>query len=249
MFSKMRVMLLAALTALGVAAPANAGLIADLNADWSDANNPNAVSFGAWSYREGSNLLPHVADWTPLGASSTQPAWAPGTSSGNFLPAIFKATTNEFDWLIGDIVIHTTDTGNGAANGPANVLWTSDFNGTVDLSGSTWLARNTVGRTNDWSIFLNNTLLSTGAVSGSRASQFSFSGGSGGLAALTGVAVSFGDTIRLEFTRTSTSGDFVGANFTVTEASRTVVPEPGTLLLGCLGIGGIAALRRRKFAN
>ncbi|MFQ5752978.1 MAG: MFS transporter, partial [bacterium] len=51
-----------------------AGIIYDLTADWSDASNPN----GVWTYREGGNALPSVADWkndhgVPEGDSGSQP--------------------------------------------------------------------------------------------------------------------------------------------------------------------------------
>src|SRR6266545_5988916 len=62
----------------------------DLAADWSNAANPN----GVWTYREGTNALPSVADWTPLGSPVVQPAWAPSSAGGNFLPAWFKSTAN-----------------------------------------------------------------------------------------------------------------------------------------------------------
>lgn len=238
---------LVAAALVSTAAIANAGLVADVNADWSDTSNPNAVSFGSWSYRQGSSLLPHVPDWTPLGASP-QPAWAPGTASGNFLPAIFKATSAQADWLAGDIVVHTTDAANGGANGPANILWTSPFAGTVDVSGAVWSARD-IDRGNDWFVYLNNTLLSSGSVTSasSRASPIDLATGSGGASALTNISVLAGDTIRLELVRTTVPGDFVGLNFTVTDVTDvSAVPEPCSLILSGLGVGGLLALRLRR---
>jgi len=38
------------------------GATYDLNADWSDSSNPN----GVWTYREGTNALPHVTAWQGL---------------------------------------------------------------------------------------------------------------------------------------------------------------------------------------
>src|SRR5262249_25336945 len=69
-------------------------LVADLKSDWSDGNNPNTATFGTWSYRQGTSLLPEVPNFT-FGGTVTfptpQPAWAPSNVPGNFLPAEFKA--------------------------------------------------------------------------------------------------------------------------------------------------------------
>src|SRR3954468_1027624 len=56
----------------------------DLKAQWSDASNPN----GVWTYREGTNALPHVASWqsTLGGWSSAQPGWARSENGNNRLP-------------------------------------------------------------------------------------------------------------------------------------------------------------------
>ena len=120
-----------------------ADLIADLNADWSDANNPNTATFGTWSYRQGSSLLPEVPNWNgngTVGFTATQPAWAPSNNAGDFLPAEFKARSVPagVDWQVGDVVVHTTDLFNGPSSGVANFLWTSPNAGTVTISGSVW---------------------------------------------------------------------------------------------------------------
>jgi hypothetical protein len=118
-------------------------LVADLNSDWSDANNPNAVTFGTWSYRQGLSLLPEVPNWNgngTVGFTATQPAWAPSNNAGDFLPAEFKARSVPagVDWQVGDVVVHTTDLFNGPSSGVANFLWTSPNAGTVTISGSVW---------------------------------------------------------------------------------------------------------------
>ncbi|MGL4551671.1 MAG: hypothetical protein ACRC33_10820 [Gemmataceae bacterium] len=225
----------------------NGALIANVGADWSDVTNPNTVGFGTWSYRQGSSPLPHVANWTPLGAATPQPAWAPGTSGGNFLPAIFKATSDQFDWKTGDIVMHTTDAFNGVFSGPGNIVWTSPFTGLIDISGSVWMGRD-IGRGNDWKLYLNSTLLTSGHIESgdpySRASPFSLLSGSGGPSALNDVTVGTGDTIRLEITRTTPPGDFVGINLSIEGAAVSAVPEPGSLTL--CGIAGLICVLARR---
>ncbi len=197
----------------------------DLRLDWTDAVNPN----GTWTYREGANALPQTPAWGTQGFLGTQPAWArsaPGAGN-TFLPGWFRSgalTDLSYDWLSGDIVVHTTDGTNGVGNGNANVIWTSPFTGTVDISGSVWRGRS-IGRGNDWFVYRNGTLLSQGTLADGdghgRTNPFQLGTGSGGAAALRDVDVAVGDTLRLEFAKTSNFGDFVGANFTVSVAEPT----------------------------
>ena len=65
----------------------------DLKVDWSDAANPN----GVWTYREGSNALPHVAWWqrNAGGWTSAQPGWADSEDGNDRAPFWFKS------WLMG----------------------------------------------------------------------------------------------------------------------------------------------------
>ena len=71
---------------------ARAGNVADLSADWSNSNNPNTATFGTWSYRQGTSLLPEVPNWNGNNTTGfTQPAWAPSNVGGDFLPAEFEA--------------------------------------------------------------------------------------------------------------------------------------------------------------
>jgi hypothetical protein len=203
---------------LGIAI-ASAATTYDLAADWSNDDNPN----GVWTHREGTDALPSVPDWTPLNNGlAVQPAWAPSTNPGNFLPAWFKSTTNNpegMDFLLGDVVVHSTDGSNGSASGAANVIWTSPSNGVVDIFGAVWMTRD-IGRSNQWTLFLNGVPLTAGNVSSgdefNRAHPFNFANGSGGPAVLNGIETSINDVIELRIEKTSGFGDFVGVNFTIT---------------------------------
>ncbi len=248
------------LIALGLAwsSPTRAGFVADLGANWSDSNNPNTGSYGTWSYRQGTSLLPHVADWTPLGQTQPQPAWAPGVVNGDFLPAEFKATaaqsgfdgTGQRGWQVGDIVTHTTDQFNGGGNGVANFLWTSPSSGPVSITGSVFEARSTTGRNNTWTLLVNGTAISSGTLVGGdghvESNPFLFASGSGGAGVLT-QNIAAGSTIDLQIAETgpTSAGDFVGVNFTI--SSLTSVPEPSSLVtMGIAAMTGLGYILVRR---
>jgi hypothetical protein len=206
----------------------------DLSTDWSDSANPN----GVWTYREGSNPLPFIADWTPLGSDSVQPAWSPGAVPGNHLPAWFKSTdiVPGYDFLPGDVVVHSTDFYNGPGRGVANVIWTSPVNATVNISGEVWPVRD-IGRENTWRLSLQRESapiwpLTDGHVADGdpfdRANPFDFATGSGGPSVLNSIAVSAGDEIQLDMIADPevSGGDFVGVNLTITE-TECVAPPSG----------------------
>jgi hypothetical protein len=247
------------------AAPARAGLVvADLGADWSDTSNPNAGAFGTWSYRQGTSLLPHFADNPLLGIPATQPTWAPSTALGHYIPAIFKATSDQtgtiitgpVDWLVGDIIVHTTDPFNGIGNGPANTLWTSPVDGTLTISGFVFEARVTTGvepRNSSWSLLVNDSLVTSGTLLAGdghdRSNPVPFSAGSGGADALV-QTVTAGSTVelRLEKLATSPPGDFVGVSLRldVETDAATAVPEPSSLVLALVGGAGVLGWRWRR---
>jgi len=238
---------LLSLTLFSIISAARAGNVANLSADWSNSNNPNTATFGTWSYRQGTSLLPEVPNWNGDGtAGFTQPAWAPGNNAGDFLPVELKAQSAVGDWQVGDVVVHTTDGANGDSHGPANFLWTSPNTGIVTISGDVWAGFVVSGRDNMWTLFVNGIAVSSGTDidSYTRANPFLFSDGTGGSAALV-QNVTAGSTIDLQIARTSTLGSFVGASLTITESSA--VPEPSSLVLGGLAVSALAitALARR----
>lgn len=215
--------------------PVAAVVIYDIEADWSDTNNPN----GVWSFNQGTTPLSRVSNWALDSFTPAQGGWGTGSAS---LPFIFQSTSTAnfpHDWLANDIIVHTLT----VAGAPFNLTWTSPAATTIDITSGVWEARD-IGRSNQWSLFLNNTLLSQGTVASgdpySAAAPFDLATGTGGAAALDDVAVSSGDVIKLQLARTSTNGDYVGVNFTVT----AIVPEPSTAAL--LLCGAAAFLRRRS---
>jgi hypothetical protein len=204
---------------LAVAFTSSVAQAQDLRADWTDLQNPN----GAWSYDEGNNPLPHVPSWQGVqgGWSVPQPGWARSSDGNNRLPFFFRSNGSEtfvHDWVVGDVVIHTTDDINGVGNGNASVIYTSPDIGLATVSGAVWMGRD-IGRSNHWTLYAGGVALSDGAIASGdqydRANPFNLASGSGGPAALINIRVCRGDVIRLELVRTSPEGDFVGVTISV----------------------------------
>jgi len=219
-----------------------AGVIYDLNADWSDAANPN----GAWTYRHGTTALPSQANYLPSHFPAGQPAWAVAPFGAGHIPSWLRNSTPAviagMDFLIGDVIVHAHDNANGAGLGVANVIWTSPTDGFVDIHGAVWLARN-IGRSTRFNLFHNSILLATGDLfTGdpfSRATPLEFSA--------LNLATSAGDVIRLEILRTSTFGEFTGVNLTIDLSQPdAAIPEPSTLALVLPGAIGFFACARMR---
>lgn len=201
----------------------------DVRNDWSDASNPN----GVWSYREGGNALPHVAAWQ-AGLGYAQPAWSVGENApSEYLPAWFKATgtASGLDWVVGDVVVHTTDPANGPSQGNAILKWTSPITATVQMVGSIWLTRD-IGRSVAWSLLRNGTPFTGGSVfsgdSFNRNNPMSLGDGTGGAGVMGNIPVSTGDTIELLLVTTSGNalGDLVGINLKISDDVTGIGDEP-----------------------
>lgn len=182
---------------------------ADLKSDWSTTSNPNPGAFGAWSYTENGNLLPPIAQWA---GDPNVSGWGPlANIPGNFLPFFFKAPTNYFDAEPGDIIVHSTDGFNGAANGPAIFIWTSSMNGIVTVSGSVWPIR-LIGRLNEFQLTHFHTGGPTVLASGSIVEDGSISRCNPIRFRIPGVVISTGDVLTLRIAKLSAAGDFAGVN-------------------------------------
>ena len=227
-----RALAVALLLAVAPAVPAVAVTSYDLTADWSDSANPN----GAWSYREGANLLPHVIAWQGLSGdfTSPQPAWARFDVGTSNLPCFFRSSATVgivHDWIDGDVVCHSTDGFNGVGSGTANIAWTSPAAGVATVSGAIWMGRD-INRGNHWSLSLDGSPLTSGDVfSGDaydRASPMDFALGSGGAAALASIAVNAGSVIELDVTKTAVPGDYSAIRMHVDLVPTAGVAPGGT---------------------
>jgi hypothetical protein len=215
----------------------------NLTAGWSTTNNPN----GVWSYRGDNTVLPTFFPNHLLDGSSG--VWAPANVGSNFLPGFFKATDAMFDWQIGDVVTHTPDQANGTTFVNSNVLFTVPNAGTANISGLAWNARNTPGRPQDWQLFVNDILQTSGSLPGDgsdgRASPDTFS--------LLNVLLAAGDTVELRMFRTgpgTSTGDYVGLDLTV-DLNTSAVPLPAAFPLFAAGLGimGLVGWRRKRKAS
>lgn len=199
----------------------------DLKTDFSTSSNPN----GVWSYRDGTNLLTASNVQGCLSLSSSTPGWTVGCPA-----TLFSATSDQLDWLTGDIVTHTN---------PGNVInirFTAPSSGIASISGNTWMMRE-VGRTNNWSILVNGSSVTSGSMTDhfyTRSSPMLFSSGTGGAGVLSGIALALGDTIELQYAPPGT-GDFAGMNLAI-ELSN--VPEPAAFWL--VAPATLWFLRRRR---
>lgn len=137
---KKSVLLLATIAVLAPCLPVatNADTqVYDLNADWSDADNPN----GPWAYREGNNLL--LPAW-----------WGSGwVGLDGARPEIFKSD--------GDVFVGLNVP--GYPEGIPNILWTAPSTGTIDISGALWEVRCAGGDASSfWALSRNgNSLMKT----------------------------------------------------------------------------------------
>lgn len=223
---------------------AGAIVVYDLRVDFSNSSNPN----GTWKYLKGNTPLNH---FTPVAQPGLAPAAANGywgeTSSSNnsaiLLTTADGSTTglwNDNDFLIGEVLVRTTDPASGAS---MIVAWTAPSNGSLTYSGGFWNANAPLGPgNNSFTLSLNaGPALESGA-----AFAPGHSNGYGMVNGLTPINVIAGDVLALEFNPVAGfPGSLSGVSFTI---DFTPIPEPSSLLLLGAGLACCATIAWRRRA-
>lgn len=221
-------------------------VVYNLADDWSDTQNPN----GPWSYNQGPNapISTHWDNWHSNG-SYPQPTWAYAQAPyKGHVPVWYKAVAGGIgpdggiDTPPGIVGMHGTSGISSVVSTPAGVSWTSPFNTEIQISGGIWLANKAAGRSMAWTLYVNNSPVSSGNLTSSDPfnsdNHFLFENGTGGPSALSHV-VSAGDIINLEIVKTSLYADFVGIDLTITAGSALPV-RIGTVSLPDFHLGEIS---------
>jgi hypothetical protein len=222
---------------LCAASVSKATLGADLAADFSSTDNPDATADGTWSYNSGPAPLSQISSWAGIPGVN---GWGPAANTGgDFLPFIFQNTGSNttaisgsgLDLPVGDVAIHSQDDSNGYGNGQANVTWTSPSDQTANITGTLWPLRD-AGRENHYALILDPTGLDLTVASGDIPE--------GGSVTSADVPIVTGEVVELLLTSDNPSlGDFAGVNLAITQT-----PEPTALAL-LIPTLSLAARRRR----
>jgi hypothetical protein len=220
---KKSILLLATVAALPLCFPVTANAatqVYDLKTDWSDTQNPN----GAWSYRQGNNLLMNVPlPWVGVGYDGSGTFAATALEKVGADVHVYGGTIFVYEELqTGDVLF--------VPGGGGNILWTAPANGTIDIAGVTWwVSRGLRGQgvVTSWTLSHNGSGFSGGDVPAAdfdtintRETPHDFATGSGGAAALQNISVTAGDQIVLAFS----TGEPVGVNLTITLTPNSFDP-------------------------
>jgi hypothetical protein len=220
--------------------PARAQSTHDLEADWSDVQNPN----GVWSYCYGDTPIPtNFSNWganNGWGYGWGIDAWALSTGF-SFPPAWFKVAevppSTLYDMPIGSVVVANNDGSTGH-----DIFWTCPEAGFYSVHFEVWFAAGTdpihEGRSANWYVHSKDVHLMTSHVgwnegyTSSNPDTYDFAD-----------SFAVGDVVELDIVRDYAGywGSLYGVRWTIEPATETYC-TPGTSAGGCQALLSSAGL-------
>jgi hypothetical protein len=250
----MRLAFVAAGLAIGTLVGAAAAQAASYNlgTDLSGANSPGS---SPWTVTfNGGTTLPTVAgvgsNGNALEPAIVGPFFGTGGNLNADVPFVFTAATNgsgagltDNDFLIGDVIIHTPNSGTDVT-----ITWTAPTDGILDnLDFAAWYAHSSVVRSNDVSLAIDgdpaspHSWVTSTVLNSNRLGAAGLTGG--------GLSLNAGDLITLSLAKTALQsfGSLTGVNLSFDfQAAVTPVPPALPLFVSALaGLGWFAHRRRR----
>jgi len=247
---RMRLALAAAGLAIGTLAGAAAAQAASYNlgTDLSSANSvgsPWTVTFN------GGTTLPTQpgvgSNGNSLEPAIVGPFFGTGTNLNADVPFVFTAAKNgsnagltDNDFLIGDVIIHTPNSGNDVT-----ITWTAPTDGILDnLDFAVWYAHSSVTRSNDVSLAIDGdpgspySWVTSTILNSNRSGAGGVSGGPLNLSA--------GDLITLSLAKTALQSFGSLTGVTLSFNFESTVPIPAALPLFMSALVGLGFLARRR---
>ncbi len=219
---------IAALIAVGAASNVNADTTYNMVTGFSNTSNPN----GVWTYEYNGTAFTDAQ-----GISSALPGWYNGGTQPNSIVILQNVTGSAF------VNLTVTDPTNtlylDPQSGSVAVLFTAPSAGTYTIAGN-FLGIDKFENSHPVSILDNGLVVWSGTIASyGTDDSFNFA-----------ETLKAGDTISFDM-GTGSGGSCFYCNLgtalsgTVTEASTTATPEPGTVGLTIIGIGFLLVTRKR----
>ncbi len=235
-FHTLRQLLIAIITTLlllqSMGKASAARLIYDLNADWSNTQNPN----GVWSYNNNTSPI-SVFQTFWWGEAGWGYLWI---GDGCIIKGSQPTGTDPWgnpagpshDWLPGDVMMHALSIPYGGDTTFLNVTWTSPADGTIDISGRAWDGEISPDRDVAWSLIVGGKVVAErssirGLYRNNR--QARFESNRVGRNRLTDIRVRQGEVVEFRVITDTYYGHFVGVEERITLKTNRRLRFPITI--------------------